>query len=64
MSNNNPLEGATITVEGTKIGTITDQYGNFSLNISKIKNTKIITAILNIKLKFFEFRFIKSINRP
>ena len=42
MSNNNPLEGATITVEGTKIGTITDQYGNFSLNISKIKNTKII----------------------
>ena len=49
MSNNNPLEGATITVEGTKIGTITDQYGNFSLNISKIKNTKIIISYLGYK---------------
>ena len=49
VSNNNPLEGATITIEGTKIGTITDQYGNFSLNISKIKNTKIIISYLGYK---------------
>ncbi len=49
VSNNKPLEGATITVEGTKIGTITDQYGNFYLNISKIKNTKIIISHLGYK---------------
>ena len=49
ISNNSPLEGATITVEGTNIGTITDQYGNFNLNISKIKNTKIIISYLGYK---------------
>ena len=49
VSNNKSLEGATITVEGTKIGTITDQYGNFSLNISNIKNTKIIISHLGYK---------------
>ena len=49
ISNNSPLEGATITIEGTNIGTITDQYGNFNLNISKIKNTKIIISYLGYK---------------
>ena len=49
VSNNMPLEGATITIEGTNIGTITDQYGNFNLNISKIKNTKIIISYLGYK---------------
>ena len=49
ISNNSPIEGATITIEGTNIGTITDQYGNFSLNISKIKNTKIIISYLGYK---------------
>ena len=44
VSNNMPLEGATITIEGTNIETITDQYGNFNLNIFKIKNTKIIIS--------------------
>ena len=49
VSNNIPLEGATIIVEGTNIGTITDQYGNFSLNISKKKNTKIIISYMGYK---------------
>ena len=49
VSNNKPLEGATVTVGGTKIGTITDQYGNFCLNISKIKNTKITISHLGYK---------------
>ena len=49
VSNKIPLEGATITIEGTNIGTITDQYGNFNLNISKIKNTKIIISYLGYK---------------
>ena len=49
VSNNMPLEGATITIEGTNIGTITDQYGNFNLNIFKIKNTKIIISYFGYK---------------
>ena len=49
VSNNIPLEGANIIVEGTNIGTITDQYGNFSLNISKKKNTKIIISYMGYK---------------
>ena len=49
VSNNIPLEGATIIVEGTNIGTITDQYGNFNLNISKKKNTKIIISYMGYK---------------
>ncbi len=44
-----PLEGATITIEGTNIETITDQYGNFNLNIFKIKNTKIIISYFGYK---------------
>ncbi|MFL2632794.1 MAG: TonB-dependent receptor [Candidatus Marivariicella sp.] len=49
VSNNMPLEGATITIEGTNIETITDQYGNFNLNIFKIKNTKIIISYFGYK---------------
>ena len=48
-SNNFSLRGASVTVEGTNIGTTTDSYGNFSLNLSKIKNTKIIFSYLGYK---------------
>ena len=49
LSNGSPLPGASVIISGTKIGTITDQYGNFTLNISKIKNPKIIISYLGHK---------------
>ena len=49
ISNGSPLPGASVIISGTKIGTITDQYGNFTLNISKIKNPKIIISYLGHK---------------
>jgi outer membrane receptor for ferrienterochelin and colicins len=50
------LEGASVIVYGSKIGTITDASGNFELHLSNIKNPRIIISYLGHK------SFIKKIN--
>lgn len=49
LSSGIPLPGASVIVSGTKLGTITDQSGNFTLTITKIKNPKIIISYLGHK---------------
>ena len=61
LSNGSPLPGASVIISGTKIGTITDQYGNFTLNISKIKNPKIIISYLEHKSFSQKVNNIKNI---
>ncbi|HET7361426.1 MAG TPA: TonB-dependent receptor, partial [Salinimicrobium sp.] len=41
--NQNPLEGAAVVVKGTKIGTTTNQKGNYSLSLEKGKYTLIFS---------------------
>ena len=43
------LEGASVIVYGSKIGTITDAMGAFVLNISNVKNPRIIISYLGHK---------------
>ena len=40
-----PLPGASVIISGTKIGTITNQSGYFIINVSKVKNPKIIITV-------------------
>ena len=49
VSKNSPLSGASIIINRTKKGTITDQFGNFSLDITNIKNPKITISYLGYK---------------
>ncbi len=49
VSKNSPLSGASIIINRTKKGTITDQFGNFSLDITNIKNPKITISYLGHK---------------
>ena len=44
-----PLEGATIVAKGSNFGTTTNASGVFSLNLSNIKNPKIIISYLGHK---------------
>ena len=39
-----PLQGVTVLIKGTKIGTSTDNNGNFSLNVSNPQSTLLITT--------------------
>jgi len=56
FSEGKTLEGASVIVYGSKIGTITDASGNFELQLSNIKNPRIIISYLGHK------SFIKKIN--
>ena len=56
FSKGKTLEGASVIVYGSKIGTITDASGNFELHLSNIKNPRIIISYLGHK------SFIKKIN--
>ena len=49
ISEGSPLPGASVIISGTKIGTTTNQSGEFILNISKIKNPKIIISYIGHK---------------
>ena len=49
LSEGSPLQGASVIISGTKIGTLTNQEGDFTLNISKIKNPKIIISYIGHK---------------
>ena len=44
-----PLEGATIVAKGSNFGTTTNTSGVFSLNLSNIKNPKIMISYLGHK---------------
>lgn len=44
-----PLPGASVIISGTKIGTITNQSGYFIINVSKVKNPKIIISYIGHK---------------
>ena len=56
FSEGKTLEGASVIVYGSKIGTITDASGNFELQLSNIKNPRIIISYLGHK------SFIKKVN--
>ena len=42
---NNPIIGASVVVEGTNNGTVTDFYGSFSLSLQNSKNTIIVSFV-------------------
>ncbi len=56
FSKGQPLEGASVIVTGSNKGTITDASGIFNLDISGIKNPRIIISYLGYK------SFIKKLN--
>ena len=56
FSKGQPLEGASVIVTGSNKGTITDALGIFNLDISGIKNPRIIISYLGYK------SFIKKLN--
>ena len=56
FSKGQPLEGASVIITGSNKGTITDASGIFNLNISGIKNPRIIISYLGYK------SFIKKLN--
>ncbi|VBB48708.1 SusC-like TonB-dependent receptor [uncultured Paludibacter sp.] len=43
-TNGQPLIGATVALKGTKVVTITDYNGNFSLNVGDVKNSTLIIS--------------------
>ena len=49
FSKGQPLEGASVIITGSNKGTITDASGIFNLNISGIKNPRIIISYLGYK---------------
>ena len=42
-SDNLPLEGASVVVKGTTTGTVTDRWGNFSLNVPQRGSVIVVT---------------------
>lgn len=62
---NNPIQYVNIGVLGGNIGTVSDQNGNFNLNVSKSNiNSKIIVSIIGYKSKEFSTQnFIDSLEK-
>ena len=46
---NQPLVGATVVVKGTTNGTVTNQYGNFTIDVPEMNDTLIISFIGYLK---------------
>ncbi|MGY8969157.1 MAG: TonB-dependent receptor [Flavobacteriales bacterium] len=49
FSEGQPLEGASVMIKGTNKGVVTDSYGQFSFNFTKIKNPKLFISYLGNK---------------
>ena len=47
--NNEPLIGATVSVSGTTLGTVTDMDGNFVLKLTSSKATLLLSEISDNK---------------
>ena len=49
LSNGQPIEGVSILLKGSNTGTITDDDGQFELNITNLKNQKLIFSYIGFK---------------
>lgn len=52
--NNEPLIGASVYIDGTTIGTISDFEGYFELDLKETKNTQLIVSFLGYETKIFQ----------
>ena len=49
LFNGQPIEGVSILLKGSNTGTITDHDGQFELNITNLKNQKLIFSYIGFK---------------
>lgn len=61
-SEENPLVGVTVQIEGTSYGVITDADGNYILEFPSMAHPKIVFSSIGYKSKSIEFRGVKEQN--
>lgn len=49
----NPLEGASVYLDGTTIGTVTDSNGHYKLEIETVLNAPVVVSFIGYKTKAF-----------
>jgi len=57
---NETLEGASVYFDGTTIGSITDIYGNYKIDISKSSNAPLVISFIGYKTKVFQLNNIED----